>query len=203
VEDEPWFGDYQPEDVLATGLPSGVTAIEPGEWLPVALWHDDRTGAVLYVYRQRQSESDDQMGHTYEEEVQLLRKHGDEWESAGSGGSSWPDPFSINTEELREAVVVSTGIAGEEDGSDGWIYTVGGLCSPEARSVEVVQDGRQQRYPIDSPLHAFVVGVYVPPNATIRLLDALDRPIHRGHGAPVEWIIRTDDDTHLFPGELA
>ncbi len=157
---------------------------------------------MLYVCRRERHLDDEGLDNNYDEEVHVLRWEEQGWATTDSGGSSWIDPFSVSTDELRREVVVPTGISGERlDGSGDWFFTVGGLCSADAKCVEVLQRGERRRYGIDTPMHAFVLGVYVPPHAVVHLLEESGDPMSRDGNVPVEWTIRHQDGTHDFPGD--
>jgi hypothetical protein len=172
------YGEHQPEDVLDTGLPVPPRVLAPGAWFPLAAWQDDQHGAVLYVYRNHPDDFDDPVDE-YAEEVEILRRGPGGWEDGGSGGGNFADPFG---EAVRRNVAGFTGLTG-----DGSVRVLGGVCAPQVGWVAVKQHGRTQRQPVDTPAHAFLVGVHTPPAALVRLLDHHGMPVCWPDGRPVEY----------------
>ncbi|MGH9165282.1 MAG: hypothetical protein ACRDZW_07220 [Acidimicrobiales bacterium] len=71
VEYDDPYGDFEPVQVIETGLPPLVDAIEPGTGYPVASWTGGGHAAVLYVCRQKPGEFD-LPGDEYENEIEHL-----------------------------------------------------------------------------------------------------------------------------------
>ena len=148
-------------------MPAGI---DPGTWLPLATWRDERFAAVLYVYRMEPGEFD-LPGDEYEPEIEYMRWDPDEgWLTSGSGGGGWINPFSPPEDLLQKYGFFSTRTAGTiDDGVE--INFAGGLCRDDIRFVEVDDERWTNSYPIPPDRRIFVVGAYGR-GARVRLLNS-------------------------------
>lgn len=160
--------------VLQNGLPNLPRSdVAMGDSVPVAYWVGPTTAAVLHV-RWNDEVEDDEPPFT-ESDVELFYLDAGEWEPAGGGGGNWADERpALTRPAVPDDYVAWHGVNG------GWIGDRGckalsGEVGRAAAFIEVEQDGRVTRRPVDSDSGAVVVcGEYDLP-MTIRVLDASNR----------------------------
>ncbi|RBY95141.1 hypothetical protein DQ237_15725 [Blastococcus sp. TF02-8] len=155
--------------VLAHGLPELPGRDLPlGRSVPVGCWVGPDTAAVAHVRYLRWDDDEEPFPQV---DVELFCLVDGEWEIWGGGGGNWTD------EPTLDRVAVPPGTAALDGMTAGWADDRGctalfGPVGTDAATVEVTQEGRATRRPVEAPVGLLVVCADSRYPFTVRVLDA-------------------------------
>jgi hypothetical protein len=155
--------------VVEHGLPDLPEEVRKGESVPVARWAGPRYAAVLHV--QWMWGHDDPSEDYLASGIDCLVRAGDRWESTdGGGGTGWPSARLVRPGDIAPRQVRRLGLHGES----GVAYACSvayGVAGTDAAYVELVTGPGTQRWDLESPTGAWVVGWESTLPAEVRILD--------------------------------
>ena len=187
------MGDYIEREtmrVLTEGLPEMPERLERGQTIPLARWHGERFGAVLFVRRWKNDQIDTDTAISQ-------RLPDGTWEEpyAYSGGPWFHEPLAPLPRGTAAGAIAWSGLHGNDEA----LVSIG-KATDQVAGVQVSQCGRSWVVPVESPSGAVLVGVEGDEAPTWVAID--QKGSHIGEGGSLPSATSFDTEWGAFEERL-
>jgi hypothetical protein len=176
--------------VVTHGLPRLPGPILPGfAEAPVALWRGDRCAAVLFIYN-----DPDDLALPYSYDLEIVEQDSEgRWIEGSRHGGSWSGNLDYRPSGDLTGLTGHHGRAAPGDPRR-MLWVTGGRVGPQVTSLEMTQEGRVTRVPVDAS-GWFLVGAVSPPRAVLKPVRQ-DGSYATRESRPVEWPLGPPGHAH-------